>query len=381
MRRRQVYTLEQIIDLFQLEVPLLRPRDLKKKRTSWCAYLGWDAVKKRPVELYAPGHLTRAEAFEKMQPRILAYLQGRLPMMVSFDGYVKKWLSTVTCMPSTKANYVSSLEKHLLPVFGGKKLKDISSSDIRQYLMSKQVEEGKDQKRLAAKSINDHLVLLRSIFKAAFDDELIQRNPASVVKKLPQMKSRVEAFSEEDVRKILDTARKLYPRYYAPILHAFSTGQRAGEIWAQKWSDIGKGKIKIERAVRNGRVGPTKDHEQRFADLPDKLTTALNESSAYHSKLRGEWLYTNEAGSPVDHNNFCKRTWYPLLKAAEVRPLNFHCCRHTFASLHLRHGTSLEWISKQLGHYSLEFTFKTYVHFQPKADEGAADRLMAIIMG
>lgn len=377
MGRRPVYTLEQIIDLFQLEVPLLRPKDLTLVRKSWCAYLGWDAGKKRKIRLYAPAKLTRAEAFQRLQPKILAYLQGRLPAMIRFEGYAHKWLATTTCMGSTKANYVSQLKLHILPALGQKLLKDLTATDLRQYLIEKQAE--KDP--LSAKSINDHLVLIRMILKAAYEDELIHRNPAAQVKKLPQMKAKVEAFTEAEVREILKVARERFPRYHAPILHAFATGERAGEIWAHRWEDLGEARIRVERAVRQGKVGNTKDHERRDVDLPEDLKAAIASASAFHSRLRGPWIYTAEGGGQVCHDNFAKRVWQPLLKAAEVRALNFHCCRHTFASLHLRHGTSLEWISKQLGHFSLEFTFKTYVHFQPKADDGAADRLMAVIGG
>lgn len=376
MSRRPVYTLEQIIDLFQLEVPLLRQKDLKKKRSSWCAYLGWDAVKKRPVELYAPGRLTRAEAFEAIQPRAIAYLQGRLPAMIRLEAYARKWLATTTCMASTKANYVSMLNLHILPAFGGRLLKDITATDIRQYLVEK-LAAGK----LEPKSINDHLILMRSILKAAYEDEIINRNPASQVRRLPQMKAKVEAFSEEEVRDILKTALERWPRWYAPILHAFATGERAGEIWAHQPEDLQKDKIRVERAVRQGRVGNTKDHEQRDVEFPAALRETIASATAYHSPLRGPWLYTTEKGRRVEHGTFTKRIWTKIVKAAGVRQLNFHCCRHTFASLHLRHGTSLEWVSKQLGHYSLEFTFKTYVHFMPKADDGAADRLMAVIGG
>lgn len=56
-------------------------------------------------------------------------------------------------------------------------------------------------------------------------------------------------------------------------------------------------------------------------------------------------------------------------KAKRVRPLHFHCARHTFASWALEGGRSIEWVQAMLGHASAKRTPRTYSHLMPSADD------------
>ena len=46
----------------------------------------------------------------------------------------------------------------------------------------------------------------------------------------------------------------------------------------------------------------------------------------------------------------------------KVRPLNLHCCRHTFATLALESGRSIKWVAEILGHSDPTITLRTYAH-------------------
>lgn len=66
------------------------------------------------------------------------------------------------------------------------------------------------------------------------------------------------------------------------------------------------------------------------------------------------------------------KAWGRLMKhavAAKVRPLHFHCARHTFASWALEAGRSIKWVQEMLGHSSAELTLKTYAHLMPSTDD------------
>ena len=45
-----------------------------------------------------------------------------------------------------------------------------------------------------------------------------------------------------------------------------------------------------------------------------------------------------------------------------------HDARHTYASLMLRRGVPIAYVSKQLGHSSIQVTVDLYGHFEPGAD-------------
>jgi len=73
------------------------------------------------------------------------------------------------------------------------------------------------------------------------------------------------------------------------------------------------------------------------------------------------------------------RVWRPLLEKAEVRHIRVHDARHTYASLMLRRGVPIAYISRQLGHSSIQVTVDLYGHFMSGADrhhvEGLAEAI------
>jgi integrase len=75
---------------------------------------------------------------------------------------------------------------------------------------------------------------------------------------------------------------------------------------------------------------------------------------------------------------FRDRVWRPVLEKAEVRHIRVHDACHTYASL-LRRGMPIAYVSKQLGHSSIQVTVDLYGHFIPGADrhhvEGPAEAI------
>ena len=70
------------------------------------------------------------------------------------------------------------------------------------------------------------------------------------------------------------------------------------------------------------------------------------------------------------------------LRRAEV-PTHFspHCLRHTYASLLLIKGYSIYYVSRQLGHASIQITVDRYGRWLPATNPGAADDLERTIDG
>jgi len=87
-----------------------------------------------------------------------------------------------------------------------------------------------------------------------------------------------------------------------------------------------------------------------------------------------EWVFPAETGGPLEERNF-QRSWYRVRRRATgekhggVRPLRFHCTRHTYASLALEAGKSVRWGADQLGHGNPEITLRTYTHALPTQEQ------------
>jgi integrase len=96
-----------------------------------------------------------------------------------------------------------------------------------------------------------------------------------------------------------------------------------------------------------------------------------------------EWrdLHAQKAclGQPLQANNLGERSFTRLITAAKLRRIKFHGIRHTCATLLLLGGEAVHVVSQRLGHRDVQTTLNTYAHVLPDAQEGAADRLAALL--
>lgn len=124
-------------------------------------------------------------------------------------------------------------------------------------------------------------------------------------------------------------------------------------------------------------VNTPKSGKLRTIDVPVSLVTRLRElRSIRHAEAAvagaeaSRWLFPSATDSdkPLNDAWFRDRVWRPLLEKAEVRHVRVHDARHTYASLMLRRGVPPPYISRQLGHSSIQVTVDLYGHFIPDAD-------------
>jgi integrase len=91
---------------------------------------------------------------------------------VTFTDYVKgEWLPNKHVEASTRAAYISYLNKHFYPYFGNRRLNRISPSLVQDW-----VAHAKDQ-GLSPRSIRKYHVMLSSIFARAVKDRVLVHNP------------------------------------------------------------------------------------------------------------------------------------------------------------------------------------------------------------
>jgi len=81
-------------------------------------------------------------------------------------------------------------------------------------------------------------------------------------------------------------------------------------------------------------------------------------------------VFTSTTGTIIDPRDF-QRDFKKLLEQNNIRIINVHGLRHTFATRALESGMSPKTLSKILGHSSVGFTLDTYAHVtdQLKAEE------------
>jgi len=156
------------------------------------------------------------------------------------------------------------------------------------------------------------------------------------------------------------------------ILLCLYTGIRIGEVCALRWKDISPDfdSLSINRTLQ--RVKNLGEGEQRTKILIDtpKSQRSIREipipkflSAHLKHFARDSGTFVLATGDidfiePRTMQNHFARS----IKAANVNNANYHSLRHTFATRCIEAGVDVKSLSEMLGHSSVTFTLRCYVH-------------------
>ncbi|EHA14891.1 tyrosine-type recombinase/integrase [Halomonas sp. HAL1] len=323
--------------------------------------------------------LNNAAKNQSLQP---AQIENTQPAVETplFNDFSDQWFdeSKIQWRASHVRNVSSILDSSLKPAFGKKHIGDITKADILAFRTKLAKRRGRGATGLVSpKTINSHMSILRMVLDEAaerFDFETPYKN----IKPLKLQKTHIEPFSLHEVQRIIDNVRADYCNYYTV---RFFTGMRTGEVDGLKWTniDFAKREILVRETLINGETEYTKtDGSQREIPMFGQVYDALKTQYAATGHM-SKYVFCNQLGQPLDHNNVTKRVWYPLLKTLGLTKRRPYQTRHTAATLFLASGENPEWVARMLGHSSTEMLFKVYSRYVPNAtrmDGSAFERLL-----
>jgi integrase len=160
-------------------------------------------------------------------------------------------------------------------------------------------------KGLKPSTINDKpMKVLRMMLHQAYVDEIIPKNPALAVRRLPQGLTDVDPFTIEEREAIIDGFQRYAPLYANYVTCAFWTGWRPNEACAFRWPkvDFQQGKILIREGRVLGQTDiPKTTGSLRDIDMLPPVLQALMEQKALSWLLGGassSWTPKTAAGAP-----------------------------------------------------------------------------------
>ena len=303
---------------------------------------------------------------------------------VTFRDYVEKdWLPSKHIEASTRAAYVSNLDKHFFPFFGARPLRKITASTVQDWV-TKATSEG-----LSPRSVRKYHTMLHSIFKRAVRDRLIVVNPCEHTE-LPKVIIRnCRTLTPEEFDRLINAVPD---RYRLMVETAIETGMRWGELIAlrPRHVDFLRRSVTVEETIVevSKKHSPTgeryivkpypKDNEPRTFGVRQDWLDALSEHIKDHGVGRDELLFTTTARTPISRNTFRTRVWLPAVKASGVDfNVRMHDLRHAHASWLLAGGSDLKSVMERMGHAQIQTTQK-YLHTLPEADQKNLDALNRI---
>jgi integrase len=290
---------------------------------------------------------------------------------LTFGKFAEKWIGiqASNVKPSTLRNYRSILDRVLLPTLGGFSLNKITTGKLVEFIAERRKGSvvrsrggEKNLKTISPKTMINEVALLKMLFSHAKQWGYLSVNPAVDLKRPKKVKAEIEVLSPQELNALIQHTDK---SYRVAFLTAALTGVRAGELWALKWEDLqlATNQLFIRRSVWNGQFQePKTSNAKRRIDLPDDLVHELKKWRLACPPNEHDLIFPSPEGKIGSHDNIVKRHFNPALRRAKLRHVSFHSLRHSNASLRIKAGQNLKYLSKQMGHASVHFTLDVYGH-------------------
>jgi integrase len=181
---------------------------------------------------------------------------------------------------------------------------------------------------------------------------------------------------------------------YLALYHVLGHGGlRPSEALALTQDDLLPNGVRITKALVTGITGqkwsidrPKTRHSRRIVTLPPETMVVLNQHLSEQERERVAasdryvdrgFLFANEIGGPLDLKNITRRSFRPLLAAAELALIRLYDLRHTHISILLRIGVPITTVSARAGHANVTMTLNVYAHSLPEDHEDAMSAYIA----
>lgn len=223
--------------------------------------------------------------------------------------YCEKWLlmQSFHVRATTMTDYTSKVRRHIIKELGDMRMADVTLDDIQLALVP--------VSKKSASVYKSVVVLYKSIFRAAKESRVIEKNPTVYLTSkgggVPQKEK--EALTDEQAARLLDAIQGLPP--YVFVMLGLYAGLRREEILALQWDsvylDTDTPYLTVRRAWHTESNRPVILDElktkaaERNIPLPICLADCLREAKANSTS---EYVVPNRDGDPLSYTQF-KRLW------------------------------------------------------------------------
>ena len=332
------------------------------------------------------GGKTKQEALVKLREALNEFdASGSVRVMsnMSVHDYFDYWFEDYVVRNlkyNTQQNYKHTIDLHILPYIGQFELKKITPAAI-QNLLNKEYEAG-----FAKQTVAIVKTVLNSAFKkAVYPYQLIKETPMRYVEmpkydiSIKRTKEKLKIFSLADFKRMIDFTPPA-DTFYIPMMIAFHTGLRRGEVCGVTWDNISFANktLTVDKSIIGRKKGYTVDSPKtqssyRTITIGDTLISILkthkrkqSENSLFYGGFYTEsnFVCTKPNGDLVTPNSI-KWSCEKIRKELDI-DFSFHSFRHTHATMLLENGAKMKDIQERLGHSKITTTMDIYAHVTEK---------------
>ena len=363
----------------------------KRSEHSWEASVAIEGGER--IYLYGASQKEVKDKLQKIQSEIAngTYIADN---DMTVGEWMDEWYECFTSgvKAASRARYEQDIRIHIKPGIGHINLQDLKLLHVQRFL-----NQCKDKKNLAQKTLKNIYLVLNKALKKAQSQGLIRQNPCGEAE-IPSYET-----PQKEMRPLKDAEVAQFLKLISGhqdenlLYTALFTGMRQSELIGLTWDciDWDTGNIHLYRQLKTvkGRedswaFSTLKNKQSRDFIAPPSVIRVLKKQklkqaewklmygAAYHNDLN--LVFTNPLGKHLTdvtvYNHF--KAIVTQMGLPEIR---FHDLRHTYATLALQNGVDVKTVSHNLGHATVAFTMDKYVHFSMTMQKDSVSKMESFI--
>jgi integrase len=373
-------------------------RKAKKWKGHYYIYvLQLDGTEKRghrSVILGLKSQMRKSEAEKKLQEIVDRAANTDEPPVYLSPDHTLRWFRDERYRPLKEPQWkISSLPKtirffnqYILPAFGDVPLDQIHRFAVQMHLNDM-------AKKYSYSVVSKFRVYVKAMLDEALEQDLISKNPARKLAIPETRKTEKPALSEQEIAALL---AHLKGRDRLIIRMFIVLGLRAGELFALRRNDrVEPSQLYIDEAVSEELRGderlvkPKTLSSTAYVWLPESIRVEIDKWIIRMEDKRPEaFLFATRNGTPLNMNNFLRRTIkpaaeraratalkdHPELPASFLAEVNHQVFRRTCAT-HMQDLGSVKDIQAHLRHSTPAMTINRYIQQIPASVRQAVESL------
>lgn len=271
------------------------------------------------------------------------------------------WQEAVVRFVKEKQNHrsINDMKRHLR--FFSEPFMDVSIDKITRDWVDDILDEKQDSDGISNATRNRYTATLRGLINTAYREwEWLESAP--IFRILEEKTTEPRWLTYAEAERLIAHA----PDYLKnPIALSLNTGIRKSNCLCFKWEWV-------DLDNRTAYIPMATAKAKRTIPIPlnDDAIDIIKSQIGKHPIF----LFTNNNGEPFSEVH--SEVWKKLITAAKIEPFRWHDLRHTWASWHVRNGTSLTELM-ELGGWSSYRMIQRYAHLNTDHLHESAQRIRA----
>ena len=229
--------------------------------------------------------------------------------------------------------------KKLCETFGDMNIADIKASHILKW---------QNDCGYAPKTIQNYRGTMNMILKMALYDDIIAKNPLSVVKLPKKVRHEIHIFHQHEIELLISKATGQLKNI---LMFNFFAGLRGSELIALRWNDINfdSNTIRVDTRIREGIEDVTKSKRVRIIDMLPQARKALKNQRLL-TGIKNDYVFLAQRGRAYRKPSNISEAIKSLCILCDIKQGTLQTVRKSCNTLLKQYGLPHDWILDQLGH-------------------------------